>query len=806
MTVSRLPDNVTLTPWRLTERERGEVLCSESLDDAMACRRTLFMGFFFDGTRNNLYYDEGKQAHSNVARLYRIFDDARKHGEERQYRFATYIPGVGTEFWKGVGDSGVGLHANAGAAAGWGGEARINWALLQLQNNLHLYALQRRLTNENEDRALVSRMSTDINLERMRQAFPEGEEPPRPKSPEDRKLRSEVTLAQSFQAIASTQWRDTNIDGRRQVLAERRAVLLDKLQPVLTGRLPKLGHIRISVFGFSRGATEARVFVNWLRDLCDTPRGPLRICGVPATVDFLGLFDTVASVGAAQGLLEDLATGHGGWGQRRDLRIPGPPVVTRCLHLVAGHEVRGSFPLDAAAGPNVEEVVYPGVHSDVGGGYMLGEQGRGMTDDAKLSQIPLCHMYRAALAAGVPLMDLTQAPPPIQNAFKVSVGLMSRFNAYMIELRGNSNLGNATTEDLVQRHYRQFLQWRRYFLDKYTQVLGRVASPQDRMDLTQANLELAGEWKTLLGSDDLIRGYNSPWMGGYTGALLEYGIIKPFVNAGKDTLTILGTLANLLARARFDDLPGGWIANVSPIVDGTMQSSMMLEALAQALESKHGQWKQVENAWNAGVFLPHGAVCALFERDVHDSRAWFKPLGDDDDVWIDKARAYIRELERKEKLALDGKGPRLSNEERKDLTFYRQKMDGRDAPNGEIPAVALPAQKSGRELSFLWGYLRWRTVYHDPINDYRSQYQSLANAERGTLIRRKRVLEREAETLDDTIRDISKHLQGRVMAGGGEMVMAEGVNQLGGFYARKMEVETELKAVQVFLDEMGPVT
>ncbi|MDF3839718.1 DUF2235 domain-containing protein, partial [Cupriavidus basilensis] len=183
MTISRLPDNVSENPWTLTANERRGVTCTESPNDAMSCQRTLYLGFFFDGTRNNLYYDKKHESHSNVARLYEVFDDKIKPGEDRKYRLATYVPGVGTEFWKGVGDAGVGLHAAAGAAAGWGGEARINWALLQLQNNLHRYAFGNQpLTDETNDLALVKQMSADINFKRMRMRFPDGKGPPTPKT------------------------------------------------------------------------------------------------------------------------------------------------------------------------------------------------------------------------------------------------------------------------------------------------------------------------------------------------------------------------------------------------------------------------------------------------------------------------------------------------------------------------------------------------------------------------------------------------------------------------------------------------
>lgn len=73
--------------------------------------------------------------------------------------------------------------------------------------------------------------------------------------------------------------------------------------------------IYISVFGFSRGATEARVFVNWLQSLCrldaklSGKTGAMSLGGFPVQFDFLGLFDTVASVGSANSF--GFFDGHG---------------------------------------------------------------------------------------------------------------------------------------------------------------------------------------------------------------------------------------------------------------------------------------------------------------------------------------------------------------------------------------------------------------------------------------------------------------------------------------------------------------
>ncbi|MDX4993130.1 DUF2235 domain-containing protein, partial [Streptococcus suis] len=54
-----------------------------------------------------------------------------------------------------------------------------------------------------------------------------------------------------------------------------------------------------------------------------------------------------------------------------------------------------------------QEIVYPGAHSNVGGGYRPGEAGKSETRDLLLSKIPLRKMYEEAIAYGVPLKHLT---------------------------------------------------------------------------------------------------------------------------------------------------------------------------------------------------------------------------------------------------------------------------------------------------------------------------------------------------------------------------------------------------------------
>ena len=98
---------------------------------------------------------------------------------------------------------------------------------------------------------------------------------------------------------------------------------------------------------------------------------------IPYQVNFMGLFDTVASVGlpdSTRATLDvGLFAGHEAFAGNGAMDIP--PQVRFCRHAFSIHEQRMSFPLDSIRkgksypGGVREEVPYPGVHSDVGGGY-----------------------------------------------------------------------------------------------------------------------------------------------------------------------------------------------------------------------------------------------------------------------------------------------------------------------------------------------------------------------------------------------------------------------------------------------------
>lgn len=85
-----------------------------------------------------------------------------------------------------------------------------------------------------------------------------------------------------------------------------------------------------------------------------------------------------------------------------------------------------------------------GMHSDIGGGYPPGDQGKavGHNDSNLLSQIALHDMYASAFEAGAPLKVSPQSlpkellsqlwramPPELQLEFTISESLVERFNA-----------------------------------------------------------------------------------------------------------------------------------------------------------------------------------------------------------------------------------------------------------------------------------------------------------------------------------------------------------------------------------------
>ena len=349
-----------------------------------------------------------------------------------------------------LGDSGEALQNIRGEGMAAYGEVRIDWALLQISNHIHQAILGKAL----------------------------------PSSPLEGDAKLAQQMTDSASAVAVDLARNHPLGAiilkkqidRYKLLKQREAELAPLIAPFLAGKVqgkPKFKRVRLAVFGFSRGAAQARVFVNWLRKAYGG-----NIAGLELKIDFLGLFDTVASVGIAQSM--PLNDGHYAWASTENLRVSAD---IRCVHLVSAHEVRGSFPLDAIGGGALhKEVMYPGVHSDLGGGYEPEEQGRsagaGLSGDSKkLSQIPLAQMYREALIAGVPLIPSSELRAIRGNNFQIAPQTIAIFNQYIEKTRKSKikppggiwlteTQASETLSTLRRRHFGQFLAWRKKNMGK----------------------------------------------------------------------------------------------------------------------------------------------------------------------------------------------------------------------------------------------------------------------------------------------------------------------------------------------------
>lgn len=124
-----------------------------------------------------------------------------------------------------------------------------------------------------------------------------------------------------------------------------------------------ISQIVLDAFGFSRGAAAARNFVHKALKADDHLAQRLRSAGYtvgPVIVRFVGLFDTVASYD----INHDNDTA--------ELKLDAIKSAEKVVQLAAGEEHRAKFRLTniASAGDDGVEHYLPGVHSDIGGGYV----------------------------------------------------------------------------------------------------------------------------------------------------------------------------------------------------------------------------------------------------------------------------------------------------------------------------------------------------------------------------------------------------------------------------------------------------
>nr|WP_227470843.1 DUF2235 domain-containing protein [Massilia sp. YMA4] len=411
--------------------------------DSAACEGLVQLGLFFDGTNNSRNSDEPSYGESNIARLATRYPRERAAGS-----FSFYINGVGTEFAE-IAERGS---SRFGSAFGRGGYARILYGLLVAIDAICIRGTGNKMFTADQVMGLCSNDRSD-------------------------NVRSGLAALGRDSGLLAYEDNDTAREnfffGQVKALEEKLAASKVKLKECI-----------LDVFGFSRGAAQARVFCSWIERL--TIDG--KFAGVPLTIRFLGIFDTVASagvMGAVGNTIVNSTGGHSGWARARYLRIS--PKIKNCVHLVAMHEIRKNFPLDevSVAGvvpPNCREFAYPGSHSDIGGGYAPGELGLACgadpaaADAHKLSQIPLRHMMECAIAAGVPLR------PSTEGRFAIAPELEKAYQAFLT--------ASGASPRMLSEWMAPYMAWRWQMRAQYDQ-LGHVSrATGDRKLLIESNDQL----------------------------------------------------------------------------------------------------------------------------------------------------------------------------------------------------------------------------------------------------------------------------------------------------------------------------
>jgi hypothetical protein len=389
-------------------------------------------------------------SHSNVV----VLHNAHKDPKMGDY-YPLYIPGVGTRFPE-IGE----MHESAeGKSQAKGGEARIHYAMIQIYNAVH--------------RAVYG---SNILL---------------------------VPGKEALDAVRSDRYAEDNLNVAWTIGKGKRPAyfkaLEARLKAAILDKKPEVKLINISVFGFSRGAAQARTFSNWMLECCKGAGDSYKFCDIPIRFQFLGIFDTVASVGLADS--SPIGEGLMDWA---DGSMDIPKAIERTVHHVAAHEIRQNFPLSSgrngkAYPANCIEIVYPGAHSDVGGGYGPNEQGKGAAGRAHLaSQVPLIHMYQEAMKTGVPLMNVDELKHAnlgyVVNDLQLHPTLAQRFQEYAKW----SKVEAKKVESMLFEHMRMYWRWRIRVsptfqsLDSY-----KAANEQDKGDMLASDQEFQSHLKTI---------------------------------------------------------------------------------------------------------------------------------------------------------------------------------------------------------------------------------------------------------------------------------------------------------------------
>ena len=608
------------------------------------CMKIVTISLCFDGTNNHEPSDSlaTPSTTTNVARLYHAsLGGSGFEAEEREGFYRYYMQGVGTEY-KEIGE----FEPNSdGLKTAVGGENRINWGITRVIDALKRASGETYLDTD-DAYALVQKMGTSL---------------------------TEDALGASLFKSSYTR--------RQEVLAAPLAELKSQIEAAHASKsIAEIKAVRLFVYGFSRGAAQARTFANWLEALTKVEvEGSTcyLFAGLPIKIVFMGLFDTVASVGIPY--MVPFAAGHMGWADGSLRLSDDEAFLEHCVHMVAAHEQRSCFPVDSIrrkADPDdpmcpstyragTAEYIYPGMHSDVGGGYPPGDQGKASEGGKEVvSQLALHHMFDEAYKVGAPL----QAPPEAFNAalmnerpwlamsestsleFAVGPTVITRFNTWL------NAMDNGPLEEVMRREAGLITGWR---ISRYAK--GRATDTQSYSDVMRdgptkdMNPDEADAFNALHAmqlKEDVaaLAGAPAPvWTEVQQAEKKANEAIKKQYEERSKTTPVqrfntskvyepsldYRQLRNAMADFRRDYVPE-WNLNLSEIISfGTLGNTFfggLVYMTNEQDEAQHYADMRRDGEISYGQLFGHDGkalndrvlpIIRLFDEHVHDSRAWF---------------------------------------------------------------------------------------------------------------------------------------------------------------------------------------
>jgi type VI secretion system VgrG family protein len=189
----------------------------------------------------------------------------------------------------------------------------------------------------------------------------------------------------------------------------------------------KVIKVEFDILGFSRGAASARHFANEVvkgsgSALAQVISSEMTVfCdsfnwreNIDVSVNFIGLFDTVAAI--LDPMVGDFS-GHNKSNPSVNLYM-APNIAIKVVHLVAGDEYRYNFSLNSAG---AADIVVPGAHSDLGGGYL----------PRSTERVLLAKPWRSLVSQHAPITSATS----YKFALKEVVALETQFRAYKLPMQ-----------------------------------------------------------------------------------------------------------------------------------------------------------------------------------------------------------------------------------------------------------------------------------------------------------------------------------------------------------------------------------